>query len=299
MKYSVVIVTYNRLQLLKECISCIEKQEKKFDEIVIVDNASTDGTRDWLMSLGEKYNILYETINGGGAKGFKDGVEYTFQNLDTDWILLIDDDAMLSKNYLENIDNFITTNSEYLAVSGTVRTEGKIDITHRKRVRSKLTFSITPVDIKEYDTEVFEYDLSSFCGLLFSAKLIEEIGLPQEEYFIWYDDSEYSLRLRTKTKIVNVNEAWLNHKTKKSSQKDQLNWKGYYGIRNMGDIIQIYGKKSQYCLYRVRVRMALVRNFILYNITKKACYKFNYNLYRDALRDMKNRVFGFNQKYHP
>ena len=100
MKYSVVIVTYNRLQLLKECISCIEKQEKKFDEIVIVDNASTDGTRDWLMSLGEKYNILYETINGGGAKGFKDGVEYTFQNLDTDWILLIDDDAMLSKNYL-------------------------------------------------------------------------------------------------------------------------------------------------------------------------------------------------------
>lgn len=46
--------------------------------------------------------------------------------------------------------------------------------------------------------ESFDYDLASFCGLLFSRELIKEIGVPKAEYFIWYDDSEYSLRLREK-----------------------------------------------------------------------------------------------------
>ena len=91
---------------------------------------------------------------------------------------------------------------------------------------------------------------------------------------IWYDDSEYSLRLRRKTKIANVNAAWLNHKTKKATQKDQLNWKGYYGIRNMGDIVRIYGTKRQYHLYRLRVNVAWLRNKILFSIKNEECYKF-------------------------
>ena len=48
MKYGVVIVTYNRLELLKECLLCIDKQVKKFDSVLIVDNYSTDGTREYL-----------------------------------------------------------------------------------------------------------------------------------------------------------------------------------------------------------------------------------------------------------
>ena len=53
MKYGVVIVTYNRLELLKECLLCIDKQVKKFDSVLIVDNYSTDGTREYLKNLME------------------------------------------------------------------------------------------------------------------------------------------------------------------------------------------------------------------------------------------------------
>ncbi len=298
MKYTVVIVTYNRLELLKECIEAINNQKKQFDSVVIVDNASTDGTKDYLQGYEKKYHIIYEENNGGGAKGFKDGVEYTYKNICTDWILLIDDDAILDSSYLENISQFVSANREYKAVSGTVKTEGKIDITHRKRLKSKITFSIKPVSAEEYEKESFDYDLASFCGLIFSKELIKEIGVPKAEYFIWYDDSEYSLRLRRKTRIANVNAAWLNHKTKKAAQKDQLNWKGYYGIRNMGDIVRVYGTKRQYHLYRLRVKLAWLRNKILFIIRNEECYKFNYTLYKDALDDMKKNVFGFNARYH-
>lgn len=298
MNYTVVIVTYNRLELLKECIDSIVNQEKQFDHIVIVDNASTDGTRDYLRKYEGNFHIIYQGENGGGAKGFKDGVEYVFNNVSTDWILLIDDDAILAPNYLQSISEFLYDNREYRAVSGTVITDGKIDTSHRKRLKSKLMFTPEAVPIDEYKMKSFEYDFSSFCGLLFLKDLIGEIGLPKEEYFIWYDDSEYSLRLRKKTKISNVNSAHINHKTKKVENNRKLNWKGYYGIRNMGDIVRLYGTKMQYHLYRLRVRMALLKNMILFVLKRDMSYKYNYTLYKDALDDMKNRVFGFNDKYH-
>ena len=299
MKYAVVIVTYNRLELLKECIAAVENQKLHFDDVVIVDNASTDGTRDYLKKYENAHHVIYETKNGGGAKGFKDGVEFVHKNLEADWLLLIDDDAILDQNFIYNINVFVKNNPSYKAVSGSVTTGGKIDITHRKNLKSGMTFSIIPVDKAMYENDSFDYDLSSFCGLLFSTDLIEKIGYPKEEYFIWYDDSEYSLRLGKETKLANVNSAWLNHKTKKAAQKDTLNWKGYYGIRNMGDIVRIYGTGMQYRLYRARVYVALFRNYLLSVIKKEDCYKFNYSLYKDALRDMKSGVFGFNTKYHP
>lgn len=298
MNFTVVIVTYNRLELLKECIKAINNQKRSFDHVVIVDNASTDGTIEYLHQFENKYHIIYEKENGGGAKGFSDGVDFVNRSIKTDWILLIDDDAILDFEYLYKISKFISENSEYKAVSGTVKTEGEIDITHRKKLKSHIMFTIEPISLNEYEKESFEYDLSSFCGLLFSKDLVEEIGIPKAEYFIWYDDSEYSLRIRKKTKIANVNAAYLNHKTKKTTQKDQLNWKGYYGIRNMGDIVKIYGTNLQYHLYRLRVKVALIRNKILYIIKDDEIYKYNYTLYKDALYDMKKNIFGFNTKYH-
>lgn len=298
MNFTVVIVTYNRLELLKECIRAINNQKQQFDHVVIVDNASTDGTIEYLRQFENKYHIIYEKKNGGGAKGFSDGVDFVNRSIKTDWILLIDDDAILDFEYLYKISKFIYVNNKYKAVSGTVKTDGKIDITHRKKLKSRIAFTMEPVSLNEYEKESFEYDLSSFCGLLFSKELIKEIGIPKAEYFIWYDDSEYSLRIRKKTKIANVNAAYLNHKTKKTAQKDQLNWKGYYGIRNMGDIVKKYGTNCQYHLYRLRVKAAMIRNKILYKIKNDEIYKFNYTLYKDALCDMKKNIFGFNTKYH-
>lgn len=58
MKATVVIVTYNRLELLKECLQCVENQTVKFDNVVVVDNKCTDGTSEFLKEYTHKYHII-------------------------------------------------------------------------------------------------------------------------------------------------------------------------------------------------------------------------------------------------
>lgn len=299
MKYTVVIVTYNRLELLKECLQCVDNQSLKFDNVVVVDNKSTDGTSEYLKSYTEKYHIIFENVNGGGAKGFKDGVEYTYNNIESDFILLIDDDAMLAKDYLYLINEAILSNPSCKAFSGTVTTDGIIDITHRKMLKKGLKFNMVPVDANQYSIDCFYYDLSSFCGLIFSKDLIKDIGFPNDEYFIWFDDTEYSLRIRKFTQILNINKAIINHKTKLPSSNNPLSWKGYYGIRNNGDIIIKYGSRINFICFKLRVYRACLKEYLFYLFTRNPKYKYNSNLYKDALKDLYKNKFGFNINYHP
>ena len=71
MKYGVVIVTYNRLELLKECLLCIDKQVKKFDSVLIVDNYSTDGTREYLKNKEDRYHIFMKNLMEVEQKALK------------------------------------------------------------------------------------------------------------------------------------------------------------------------------------------------------------------------------------
>lgn len=299
MKASVVIVTYNRLALLKECIECVYNQTYKFLEVVIVDNACTDGTSTWLDSLTyDNIHIIHEETNGGGAKGFSDGVKYVHENLDAEWLLLIDDDAMLSNNYIEEIEKATKNNPECKAFSGRVETEGKIDVTHRKRVGGTFSFNIIPVSLTEYSNKTFLYDLCSFCGLIFNMSLIDKIGLPKAEYFIWYDDTEYSLRIRKYTEIININSIKINHKTKVVNTSSEINWRGYYGIRNSGDVIRLHGTWLQYHNFILRRRVSQYLNKWMSLLSNNGLYRIKYQLYKDAINDLVANRFGFNPKYH-
>lgn len=300
MNAAVVIVTYNRKELLKECIECVYSQITKFKYVVVVDNACSDGSSDWLDTLQyDNIHIIHEKTNGGGAKGFSDGVKYVHKNLDAEWLLLIDDDAMLSEDYLDVIMKEAEKHSDSQAFSGTVVTGGVIDITHRKRLIKDSNFNIVPVDINCYNEDSFEYDLSSFCGLIFKIDIITLIGYPRADYFIWYDDTEYSIRIKQVTKIININKSIINHKTKLVQGSAVLDWKGYYGIRNSGDVIKRYGDKRHYIKFYIRIKIAEYKNKVLYYITRNKDFYFNSNLYHDAIADLENNNFGFNVNYHP
>lgn len=296
----VVIVTYNRYNLLKECIECVYNQTLKFSNVVIVDNACTDGTSIWLDSLNyDNLHIIHEETNGGGAKGFFDGVKFVHENLDAEWLLLIDDDAMLSSNYIEEIEKATISYPECKAFSGSVMTDGEIDLTHRKRIGGLLRFKINPVDLAEYGNHTFSYDLCSFCGLIFKTKLINKIGLPKADYFIWYDDSEYSMRIHKYSKIINVNSTYINHRTKIIKLDVFSNWRGYYGVRNSGDLIRTHCSKVQYYMYIIRMRLYQYKNWIISLFSKNPCYSYNSDQVKSALDDLQQNRFGFNPIYHP
>ena len=212
MKFAVTIVTYNRLELLKECVQQVLSQTVPFFYICIVDNNSTDGTSKYLDQLvaetqtassdknKPEFHILHLPENIGGAGGFAKGIE-NLGKTDCDWILIIDDDAMIAADYIEQLQKAILR-TNYLAYSGTVTTAGSIDTTHRRFIKCPRLMLYGPVPEEAYAKASFEYDISTFCGLLVKADMVRRIGLPKTEYFIWFDDTEYCLRFHDQSRIL-------------------------------------------------------------------------------------------------
>lgn len=300
MNYTVVIVTYNRLNLLKECLECVENQTLKFNSIVLVNNCSTDGTTDFLNQYCNNRDdiILINTEkNLGGSGGFELGVKKSPQR--SDYVLLIDDDAMLDSRYLQEIDNHI--DNRILAYSGTIRTGGVIDTSHRRRLKNNVLMTKADVPVEEYEKDSFLFDLATFCGLMVSKKIIDKIGNPKGEYFIWYDDTEYCFRIMKYTKIKNINSAHINHKTKILNEPE-LNWKSYYGYRNQIDV-GIHYSKSPF-IYKL-YRYAYHRYRVLYfNHLAKKHPDDNYyiecaKLHEAVIRDSKKGLLGVSAEYYP
>ena len=296
---AVVIVTYNRLDLLKHCLKHVECQTTPFDYIIVVDNNSSDGTDTYLNSwvVDNPNGLIFRTEqNLGGAGGFSFGMSKVPNNVDN--VLLIDDDAIIEYDFLESILSHYS--SDVHAYSGSVLTDGLIDTTHRRRLTNKTFMLKTDVDISEYSKDCFYYDLSSFCGLVISKSIVDQIGLPKQDYFIWYDDTEYSLRLKPFTKIMNVNQAKIDHRVKINNSKT-LTWKSYYGYRNQIDIGKHYSDHSMlYLLYRYSYHLyRITQNSFLFLKTKNDYYLECAKLHGYVLKDSFNNKLGISEKYYP
>ena len=295
MNVAVVIVTYNRLNLLKECIYNALNQNNIYTELVIVNNKSNDGTYEYLETLSDdRIHCIHEQNNIGGAGGFHDGLEYAYKYTQCEWFLLIDDDAIIDNNYIKEIQSKMTT--DYEAYAGTVYVNNEIDIRHRTRKDNGT------VAIEEYDKPFFKCDIATFCGLLVSRKLVKEIGYPRREFFIWEDDTEYCYRFMNISSILVVTSAILNHKTYNPNYKigDTIkdDWKWYYGFRNQLVMYKTYEKKK----YIIKI-LKLYTRAIQYKIkaltSKKQHEEYLYNseLRFDAIRDASKEKMGRNAKY--
>jgi rhamnopyranosyl-N-acetylglucosaminyl-diphospho-decaprenol beta-1,3/1,4-galactofuranosyltransferase len=299
MKYSVVIVTYNRLNLLKKCIECVENQSLQASHIIVVNNCSNDGTKEYLDSIkSEQIIILNSKENVGGAGGFALGVEKCLDYYD-DWIVLIDDDAMLQVDFLEKINYAAKKNPDILSYSGTVKVKDRIDISHRIRMKSWTTYTDYTIPIKEYEEKnEFFCDTASFCGLVVNKNIVEKIGIPNKDFFIWFDDTEYSLRIRKHTKILNINSAVVNHESIFLSD-NKINWKTYYGIRNRMFIVKNYFGTIAFIVNMSKLIAKYSISSLRYYCKKSDENLYVKNLFRDSLYDIACGKMGKNIKYIP
>ena len=104
MKISCIIVTYNRLPLLQECIAAVKNQTQPVDSIYIIDNQSTDGTSDYLQTLKDDHSFIIVKLpeNRGGAGGFSEGIRKAVMD-GCDWVWVMDDDTIPSSTALEEL----------------------------------------------------------------------------------------------------------------------------------------------------------------------------------------------------
>lgn len=301
-KHAIAIVTYNRSALLRECLEAVESQTLPFDRIVVVDNASTDDTWQLLEKKRQdpRYVIRREKENIGGSGGFAHGVREAYET-GARWVTIIDDDAILTENFLEKLDQAAEADGgRYLCYAGVPLTDG-IRLGHRRQVTGGLIKKERPVPMEAYQEERFLCDIASFCGLMVHRDVIEKIGYPQEAFFIWYDDTEYCLRIREETEIVNINGAVIHHKVPPAKPtKSFVSWKDYYGIRNrlwmakkhygMATALYIGAKKILRCLAEC-LRSLFRGNFG--EVPKELA------LYFRAMRDGLSGKLGISERYYP
>ena len=238
-----VIVTYNRLDKLKKTLACYSNQKLLPKYVIVVNNASTDGTEDFLAEWEMKQEefskiIITSKENMGGSGGFYLGQQKAL-NLDADWIMLADDDAYPEPDYLLGMQNYIDThNCEKISVvCGIVMERGTSVNIHRTFLRSKWdrNFQVN-VPQEYYERGYFEPDFVSYVGIIISKQKLLTVGLVNKDYFIWFDDFEHSCRLRKQGKFVCLPSFFIFHDI--AEEHSALSWKDYYGYRNNIDIFK-------------------------------------------------------------
>lgn len=222
MKIAAVVVTYNRIDLLKECINALEEQKVECD-ILIVNNNSDDGTREWIKEyMRDHKNVFCHSLkkNTGGAGGFNHGMKWAVQ-AGYDYVWIMDDDCIVKEDSLEKLleaDKLLGGPENYGFLSSVVLwTDGKECIMNRQKIVKSF---YRHVELMKHG--IVQIQQATFVSLLFPKETILKFGLPIKEYFIWGDDIEYTRRiaLRGKTESYLVGQSEVVHKMKENSGSD-------------------------------------------------------------------------------
>lgn len=205
MKINAVIVTYNRRELVARCIQAVLNQTVRVANIYLVDNASTDGTQDYLREKGfaaqridaspgevSGTNLHYIKLqrNSGGAGGFCKGMQAACSEK-VDFLWIMDDDGYPAENCLERQLEYVHAYGYVMPISLSTENNGRLTWLVRKK-NGQLTRSY--LELKESFATGFMDHAVPFNGLLIARKIIEQVGYPKEEMFIWGDDFEYQYR---------------------------------------------------------------------------------------------------------
>lgn len=210
-KVIAVVVTYNRKELLKEAIEALLNQEYNNCEVLVVDNASTDGTREYIDELLKDTRVHYENTgaNLGGAGGFNYGMKKAYE-LGYEYIWIMDDDTIPYKESLLEIMNADTVlQGKYGYLSSIALWK---DGTPCKMNRQKLCKDWYD-EAQFLNKSLVRTYYSTFVSFFIKASVIKEIGLPIKEFFIWGDDVEYSNRISKKYNCYIVGNSQVLHST--------------------------------------------------------------------------------------
>lgn len=296
MDFGVVIVTYNRVKELKVALECYKNQTKKPKYVLVVNNNSNDETGEFLEFWRNKHDGFCKYVinldeNLGGSGGFYNGLKEGIK-LNADWIWLADDDAYPENNALENIENFYENfkyKNDVVAICGTVLNNKIIDVDHRRRFKVEYKKLIEePVQIEEYSKKYFQINLFSYVGTVIKKEIIEKVGLTEKEYFIYYDDTEHSIRINKYGKIICLSNVIINHNVALQN-RDEINWKKYYGVRN-----KLYSYKKHFSKRYYYYELFQIIKKIIKCKDKK--YK---KLLKAALIDARKNNLGLHKIYKP
>ncbi|MBE5789063.1 MAG: glycosyltransferase [Clostridiales bacterium] len=185
-----IVVTFNRKDMLQECIHRLLEQTEACD-ILIIDNASTDGTYDAISQFigGERIRYYNTDKNIGGAGGFNYGLRKAYE-IGYQYFWLMDDDTYPEKDALSKLLKAdAQLNHEYGFLSSMAYWKDGSPCNMNIQ-RTSLNKKITGTE--KDNTKII---MATFVSFFLKRETVEQYGLPISEFFIWSDDLEYSRRI--------------------------------------------------------------------------------------------------------
>jgi GT2 family glycosyltransferase len=188
MRVCAVVVSFNRMEKLENCISAIRRQTHQVGHLIVVDNASTDGSDGYIESLRcSTFTPVHLRENLGGAGGFWRGIREAGRG-EYDFIWVMDDDCVPETDCLLRLVEVAGAALESRFFFSRVigpdgLTENVPDVAWSRQVLDFLHLGAVPCQT------------ASFTSLMFRTDDFKRVGSPMKELFIWGDDAEYSRRL--------------------------------------------------------------------------------------------------------
>ena len=240
LKITAVIVFYNRPEKLRLVVHALLNQLTPIEKIIVIDNNSKISAADVLSDLDKsvvKVNRLDHNL--GGAGGFSIGINNCKND---DWLWLMDDDAVPCLDASEKLLHATKKNPGVKIFSQAVFEFGELALNHNRSFNPLLAKEKN-IDKQSYLDASVEVDVASFVGFFVNKEVVKNIGLPNPDFFISYDDVEYSLRARRfGYKILLIPASKINHLVQQGSLlvQTEFSWKHYYNIRNRIVVMRDY-----------------------------------------------------------
>lgn len=207
-----VVVTYNRCELLKKCIEGIYSQEGASCDLILIDNASTDGTSEYIKSLINREDFIYMRMdsNLGCAESTKRGMkEAVLRGYRYIWIM--DDDVFPHDNTLSVLlEKDKRLDGKWGMMSSIAYwTDGSLC---KANIQKKGVFSfLKEVDYKK---EFVPIKMMSLASMFIKADVIKDVGLLIGEYGIYTEDYEFTSRVARKYPVYAIPESTVTHAMK-------------------------------------------------------------------------------------
>ncbi|MFC1893699.1 glycosyltransferase family 2 protein [Chloroflexota bacterium] len=253
-KVVITILNWNDKYTTKECLESIRKLEYPNKEVIVIDNASTDGSQEYIKKFFSEVILLQNTDNLGFTGGFNVGILEALKRK-ANYILCLNNDTILDSTFIgqlvavgeyrNGVGGLCPKEYNYHEPNRLIYAGGKVGV-----IRSKIK-GYGELDVGQYDEE---HETQMLCGaaMMFKSEALLSIGLFDNEYFFNSEDKDIAVRLmKGGYKLIYVPKAQLWHKRHGSTGGGITPLMVYFSARNSLLFVRKHGKPCQILIFLV------------------------------------------------
>ena len=289
-KYLIILLNYNNWQDTIECVHSLNKSGVSSSNIIIIENCSTDNSKDKLNEQVPDVKVIHSNKNLGFTGGNNVGIKYAFEN-NFDYAIVLNNDTIVeSENAITNLIDEMDKNPGITLGTGRIYYYPEKDkiwydggrVIKWRAAEEHFNFRKKVSEVKLNDN-LREIDFISGCYMCIRLKDLPRLGYMDEKFFIYLDDLEYSSRVsRNQMKMLYVPSSVIYHKARGEGKHTPKLI--YYSIRNRRLVINLHFGLITKAYFEV---VLIIKRIMWF--TKKRKY---FHILNQAIKDYNNNYLG-------